>query len=438
MEAKQHEQRASAKLPLETKDSGISCYTPSPPPKKSSVLQQHSYQPKPKELRRRVPSRESPVREPSLQRDSPIEHRGIFPPRLDLSSIVGDGSDDECRSAGTMSSERTSGSDDRPHPELAVAVETPSTRSCSRLSNPVSTPEGYQTDAECSSSSSVLSGSSSPKPGGLRGLRSCGSDGLEDESEGNILKVKLKLKSSQPDESDHSSRNRESKSCEAVASISKAMSKDLHTSQQAQREVLARSSIAKYMPLPGIGQEKDTHPPSDHGERELPQGSRNLPISVERENSEIREQRIKVLERSSSQTEMRTAPRPVPPPQSAKSVSRRAIRMQQFARRKSASHAEASSRSSVISSSEPEDPSSNVLLAVRLPNGARVQNLFRNSEQLRSIVQFALREGKCSVSIDDVFLVTNDMPKKELTDLKQTIEGAKLRDRTLLHLQELN
>lgn len=437
--------RESRKPPLETRDSGVSCYTPSPPPKKSSLPKpsEGSARSRHQELCHQHPSMESFDQNVSSNNPEESHEEMMIPPRLDLSSIIGDDSESDVSSSGIVSTDRTSQSHDEHYPELAL--DTPSTDS--RMSPAGKILQGYQSDIDSTSPSPAPSSSSSPSSSGLHNLRRCGSGELEDESEGSVLKVKLKLKSTRP-RSGGGVRKREFTVTKVRNSPPLGYSSDLpHVGkEQAYKHTPDDAMRSKYVPLPGIGgqgADQNVNFSREHRETEQKQAvidnrlrSPTLEITPSDEK-DIREQRLKALERSASQGEI-SRKFPMPPPQSAKTVSRRAMRMQQFARRKSASQAESASRQSVRPRSQASDSSKSVLLAIRLPDGTRVQNLFDSTQSLQSVVQFALKQGNCSLDRSSVCLVTNDMPKRDLMDLSQTIEVAELCDRTLLNLEELD
>ena len=423
------------KTQQEILDGSVSCYTPSPPPKKSSLPRPpgsgHSRH---KELRRRLPSREThKVRNP----ESPHQHPVELPPKLDLSSLTGGDSDDDTCSSAAASTGRTHQSDDRSNPELAMAVETPSTGSNCR-SMQTSPRDGYQSDIDQSCSSPATSSCSSTHSAGLHNLRRYGSSGLEEESEGSVMKVKLKLKS--PNSSSDRSKDREH--------VTRQRSSQFHgrkggspTGHELARE---GTTLTKYAPLPDIGHaDADQRSTASEDDRNTEQGESAIAdrkhASSDYLDEEIRERRLRALERSASQTEINVEKKlPFPPPSSAKVVSRREMRMQQFARRKSASQTEAMSRSSSGTNSQTSESDKNVLLAVRLPSGSRVQNLFKSSDSLKTVVSFVLLKGSSPLEIENVCLVTNEMPKRELLDLSMSIEEAQLKDRTLMNLEELD
>lgn len=436
---------------LEKRDSGISCVTPSPPPKKSPLPRPPggSARSPQKELRHRIPSRENLDQNVAhdqglVQNKEEIE----MPPKLDLSSIINDESENDMYSSEAVSTDRTGISEGsyHVHPELALGVDTPSTGSSDQGINPgLGLPDGYQTDVECSSSSPAPSSSASPSSLGHGDLRRYGSGELEDESEGNVMKVRLKLKSSRP-RTGSGGCKRDLTTADGRGSHRPTNSAGSDGRQTRQHEQSNDGTMfGKYAPLPGIGQPVSDQIVTDTGDQKKSEHhSLNKQVmgsvqeSAQSDQDIIREQRLRALERSASQTETNAGRKfPTPPPQSAKTVSRRAMRMQQFARRKSASQAEAASRQSTRTSSQASDTSKAMLLAIRLPNGTRVQNLFSSSECLHGIAQFALEKGNCPLEVGNVCLVTNDLPKREFRDLGVTVEEAEISDRTLLHLEEL-
>nr|XP_054768857.1 uncharacterized protein LOC129276505 [Lytechinus pictus] len=423
--------RENHKPPLGMRDSGVSCYTPSPPPKKSSLprASEGCTRSIHKELCHHHPSLESFDEIKSHSSPEQSQREVVLPPRLDLNSIIGDDSESDVSSSGVASTDRTSQSHDEHYPELGF--DTPSTEA--QMSPADRLHPDYHSDS--ASPSPAPSRSSSQSSTGYHKLRGSGSGELEDESEGSVLKVKLKLKSTRPLSG---SGGRKSKFTVTKVRTPPSSSNELLHGGKDQGHKDTKDDVlgSRYVPLPGIGvQGADQNANKSRGETEQRHSEikEHVGRSAARDEMDIREQRLKALERSASQSEI-CRKFPTPPPHSAKTISRRAMRMQQFARRKSASHAESASKQGLRTSSKESDSSESILLAIRLPNGSRVQNLFDHTKSLQSVVDFALKQGKYSQGRSSICLITNELPKRELTDLSQTIAGAKLSDRTLLNL----
>ncbi len=108
----------------------------------------------------------------------------------------------------------------------------------------------------------------------------------------------------------------------------------------------------------------------------------------------------------------------------------REIRQQQFIRRKNSQIIDTSS----VLSTEPTESEPRILLAVKLPNGQRLQRYFRLSDDFTSVCTFAEYEAKQSFSTNcDMFI--NQVPKRLITNWKETFHEAGLTDRTLLCLE---
>ena len=84
----------------------------------------------------------------------------------------------------------------------------------------------------------------------------------------------------------------------------------------------------------------------------------------------------------------------------------------------------------------PAEPSSAdtdaVLLAVKLPDGRRMQRRFRKSDELRSVLHFA----EVSAQLDfSATVIVCDAPRRLFTDLCVKLSDTELQNRTVLHLQ---
>lgn len=84
---------------------------------------------------------------------------------------------------------------------------------------------------------------------------------------------------------------------------------------------------------------------------------------------------------------------------------------------------------------EPKDSETRLLLAVKLPDGKRVQRYFRVADRIELVKQFA--ENELCSDLSNYQLSCN-APKIFFTNLSQMICDAGLEDRTLLFLVEKN
>ena len=83
--------------------------------------------------------------------------------------------------------------------------------------------------------------------------------------------------------------------------------------------------------------------------------------------------------------------------------------------------------------SEPRKDEEHVLLAIKLPDGQRIQRCFRPMDQLHSVLHFA--ENSSLVDYSEYDLVCN-VPKTVFYDLSQRIQDTQIKDRTVLYLEE--
>ncbi|GFO08275.1 hypothetical protein PoB_003478000 [Plakobranchus ocellatus] len=91
-------------------------------------------------------------------------------------------------------------------------------------------------------------------------------------------------------------------------------------------------------------------------------------------------------------------------------------------------------RKPVVIPSPDHPPTSEILLAVKLPtDGTRHQRYFNSNERLQAIVEFA--EEVAGQDFGGYILVSS-APKNVYRDLDDTIESAGLGDKTVLHLEE--
>ena len=82
---------------------------------------------------------------------------------------------------------------------------------------------------------------------------------------------------------------------------------------------------------------------------------------------------------------------------------------------------------------EPGKDEERVLLAVKLPDGQRIQRCFRPDDSLHSVLHFA--ENSSLIDYSEYDLVCN-VPKIVFDNLSQRIQDAQLQDRTVLYLEE--
>ena len=81
---------------------------------------------------------------------------------------------------------------------------------------------------------------------------------------------------------------------------------------------------------------------------------------------------------------------------------------------------------------EPESDEPRFRLAVKLPDGQRVQRFFRLGESLNTVVEFAEVESKLDLGGYELVCT---MPHRIIKDLSQSVGESGLQDKTVLHLQ---
>ncbi|XP_070561520.1 UBX domain-containing protein 10-like [Ptychodera flava] len=118
---------------------------------------------------------------------------------------------------------------------------------------------------------------------------------------------------------------------------------------------------------------------------------------------------------------------PVPQAVPVKRVTRRDLRQKQQERI-------ARVKLNVAIPDEPVENEDRVLLAIRLPEGERLQRYFRPTNTLKEILAYADSLSKDSLLECEMFV--NDVPRKIFTDLSKSIHESKLSDKTVIYLEE--
>ena len=186
------------------------------------------------------------------------------------------------------------------------------------------------------------------------------------------------------------------------------------------------SAFSNYNPLPEIGrQETDSRPNSGNHEYQLQQELRETSSGRPRSNS------------GASDTSNTHSIIPRPP--SGNRVSTRELRRQQFSRRRSSQTNTGATPHSQIKAgttipNEPLEDEPRILLAIKLPNGQRLQRYFRPSDRFTDISTYAETESNQSFCNCNLFI--NQVPKRLVSNWKETFHEAGLLDRTLLCLEE--
>lgn len=75
---------------------------------------------------------------------------------------------------------------------------------------------------------------------------------------------------------------------------------------------------------------------------------------------------------------------------------------------------------------------SNILIAIRLPNGDTIKNNFSKSDLILKIIKHASEASNIDFMSQDISLL--EMPKNIINDLNRTIESYGLKNRTMLHI----
>ncbi|XP_038078305.1 UBX domain-containing protein 10-like [Patiria miniata] len=193
------------------------------------------------------------------------------------------------------------------------------------------------------------------------------------------------------------------------------------------------SALSAYSPLPGIGQSgKETELTSGIlnlglNERERVTHSPSSDSGMPHPTRFHENEGVTSDETMTSQTRTKRSLSMSSEPSNTRKISRREMRSQQFARRRH-------SQKSLTINDEPQEGEDRVLIAVKLPEGERLQRYFRPSDSIADIVSFAEHTSQRVFSDCNVF--TSDVPKKMIDDLTVTINKAGLGHRTLLLLEE--
>ena len=82
---------------------------------------------------------------------------------------------------------------------------------------------------------------------------------------------------------------------------------------------------------------------------------------------------------------------------------------------------------------EPKEGETRLLLAIKLPDGKRIQRYFSPHDRLETVMHFA--ENTNLVNYEDYQIVCN-APRTTFVDLNKTIMESDLKDRTVLYLEE--
>merc|ERR1712150_68597 len=81
---------------------------------------------------------------------------------------------------------------------------------------------------------------------------------------------------------------------------------------------------------------------------------------------------------------------------------------------------------------EPAEDKPRVLLAVKLPNGQRVQRFFSPTDQLEIVLNFAELSSKLDLTNHEIVC---DAPRKIFSNMTTTIQESGLENRTVVHVQ---
>lgn len=81
-----------------------------------------------------------------------------------------------------------------------------------------------------------------------------------------------------------------------------------------------------------------------------------------------------------------------------------------------------------------EKDNTEINLMLRLPDGSRVQTKFKQTDLLQSVLQFLSKQMKISISLTRYVLYLNEVPKRELKNVKSTLSKLSIKDRSLLTL----
>lgn len=77
-------------------------------------------------------------------------------------------------------------------------------------------------------------------------------------------------------------------------------------------------------------------------------------------------------------------------------------------------------------------------LIIRLSDGKRLQNTFNSNDLLKDLFKFVSKNVKDVITFEKCAIYTNEVPKKELTNIEASLSALGIQDRTVLTLDTRN
>lgn len=171
------------------------------------------------------------------------------------------------------------------------------------------------------------------------------------------------------------------------------------------RDVKSREgSFSHYTPLPSIGNQEEKQSQSNYN------GKRSLPKSAEKVKSGNQNDDVLLS-----------------------TIKRMKLGMDDMLNSKPSS----SSSSSSLSAAQctvPNIPVYNIELAIRLPKGSRIHHIFRSTDTLETVMHFLSMNMGVPLPLSKYVIYLNEVPKKELNELKRKLCELDIYDRSVLML----
>ena len=83
-----------------------------------------------------------------------------------------------------------------------------------------------------------------------------------------------------------------------------------------------------------------------------------------------------------------------------------------------------------------DDVDEHVLIGLRLPDGTKKQKTFKSNTQLKAVLNFGLNEMEQESYTDFEIYTLLQLPNNVIDDLKQTIQEANIKNRSMLFIIE--
>lgn len=159
-------------------------------------------------------------------------------------------------------------------------------------------------------------------------------------------------------------------------------------------------SFGHYTPLPSIGNQEEKMAQSHYN------GKRSLPKSAEKQN----------------------------PGNQNEDVLLSTIKRMRLGMDKMLSTNSSSSSSSSAGPLQPANQHYKIELLIRLPKGSRLQHTFSSSDTLEKVMRFLSKHMGMPLPLSKFVIYSNEVPKKELNELKKQLYMLDIQDRSVLTL----